>query len=145
VGGSTIFIDTIHIGNVTMTGTPAPTVRWHVGPVVEKGHNMPLEVSLTTEQKVRLSVTPMTPGGQPATLDGPVQWSVEGACTLEAIDATSTWVLSGSTIGDSIVTVAADADLGQGVVPIGDSATLHVSDPMAASLGMAADEPVLKP
>jgi len=105
---------------------------------------MPLEVSLSTEEKVRLSVTPMTPGGQPATVDGAVQWSVEGACTLEAIDATSTWVLAGATVGDSVVTAAADADLGTGVVPLADTATIHVANPMAANLGMEADEPVLK-
>lgn len=142
--GIVITIDTIRIQSLTMTGAPAPSVRWHVGPVCMKGAVMPVEVSLTTEQQVRLSVTPMTPGGQPATVDGEVQWSVEGACTLEAIDATSTWVVAGATIGDSVVTCKADADLGSGVVPLADTATIHVENPMASNLGLAVDEPVLK-
>ena len=47
-------------------------------------------------------------------------------------------------MGDSTVTVAVDADLGQGVVPIGDTCLAHVNNPMAASVGLQADAPVLK-
>ena len=104
---------------------------------------MPIEVSMTTEEKCRLSITPMTPGGQPATVDGAAQWSVEGSCTVEPIDDTSAWILAGA-MGDSTVTVACDADLGSGAVPIGDTALVHVSNPQAASVGLSADEPVLK-
>jgi hypothetical protein len=128
----------------TITGTPAPTLRWHVGPVRRKEVAVPIEVSLSNEEKVRLTVTPMTPGGQPATIDGPAQWSVTGTCTLEAIDDVSTWVVSGADIGDSVVTVQADADLGAGIVHIADTATVHVENPMASSLGLAAGEPELK-
>lgn len=105
---------------------------------------MSIEVSVTTEQKVRLAITPMTPAGNPAPLDGPAQWSVDGACTIEAIDDTSAWVSAAATIGDSVVTVTADADLGSGVVPLADTCVVHVANPMASSLGLAADEPVLK-
>jgi hypothetical protein len=105
---------------------------------------MSIEVSLTTEQQARLSVTPMTPAGNPATLDGEAQWSVEGDCTVEPIDATSAWIKSGTAIGDSVVTVSADADLGSGVVPLADTCIVHVANPMATNLGLEADEPVLK-
>ena len=105
---------------------------------------MPIEVTMTNEEKVRLAITPMTPGGQPATVDGEAQWSVEGACTVEPIDATSAWVLSSETIGDSTITVACDADLGSGVVPLGDTCLVHVGNPMAAQLGLAAGTPELK-
>jgi hypothetical protein len=137
----TIYIDTIE--QITMTGTLAPSLRWHVGPMQPKGTGMPIEISLTSEEKCRLSITPMTPGGQPATVDGPAQWSVEGTCTVEAIDETSAWVISGA-MGDSTITVACDADLGNGVVPIGDTCLVHVSNPEAASVGLQADAPVLK-
>jgi hypothetical protein len=144
VSGMTIHIDTILIDQVTMTVPAAPSLRWHVGPVqLKETHVMPIEVTLTTEEKCRLAITPMTAGGQPATVDGAAQWSVEGTCTVESIDATSAWVLAGA-MGDSTVTVGVDADLGAGVIPIGDTALIHVENPQAASVGLAADEPVLK-
>jgi hypothetical protein len=130
---------------LTITAVPALTLRWHVGPIQPKGDGgMPLEVSMSTEEKCRLAITPMTPGGQPAPIDGDAQWSVEGSCTLEPIDATSAWVIAGDSPGDSVVTIAADADLGTGVVPLADTATIHVANPMAANLGLQADQPVLK-
>ena len=105
---------------------------------------MPLEVSLTTEEKVRLAITPLTAGGQPAAIDGEATWSVEGACTVEPIDATSAWVISGVTVGDSTITVACDADLGAGIVPLADTCLVHVANPQAANLGLSADAPELK-
>lgn len=147
MAGITIQIDTINIDQVTMTGRPPqPSLHWHIGPVVEKARNaMPQEVTLTSEQKCRFFVTPMTPGGDPAPLDGPVQFSIEGSCTVDPIDDTSCWVVAAdNTVGDSILSVVADADLGAGVVQIMDSATIHVTNPMASSLGLGADAPVLK-
>src|SRR5262245_12209503 len=112
---------------VTIVGSPAPTLRWHIGPITLKREtSMPIEVSMTTEEQCRLTVTPMTAGGNPATVDGPAQWSVAGSsCTVTPIDATSAWIVSTSTIGDSTVTVGCDADLGAGVVAIGDTCLVH--------------------
>jgi hypothetical protein len=142
---SLIHIDEVHIGTITVVGGQPPALQWHVGPVVQQiGGSMPIEVSISTEEKVRLAVTPLTAGGQPATVDGPAQWSVAGACTVEPIDDTSAWILAGSTMGDSTVTVGCDADLGEGVVPLGDTCLVHVSNPMAANLGLSADAPVMK-
>jgi hypothetical protein len=142
--GTTITIDTIHIDQMVLTTPAAPSLRWHVGPVLATtGGSMPIEVTLTTEEKCRLAITPLTAGGQPAQVDGEAQWSVEGTCTVEPIDATSAWVMAG-TMGDSTVSVGVDADLGAGVVPIGDTALIHVNNPQAASVGLAADAPVLK-
>jgi hypothetical protein len=130
---------------ITITAVSAASIRWHVGPVELKETTvMPIEVTLTNEEKVRLTVTPMTPGGEPAPIDGEAQWSIEGTCTTEVIDATSAWVISGTEIGDSVLTVACDADLGSGVVPLADTAVIHVHNPMAANLGLAADTPQLK-
>jgi hypothetical protein len=141
----TIHIDTIE--QVTITGTPGPTIRWHVGPMQPlTGGSMPIEVTMTTEMQVRLAITPSTPGGDPAPIDGPAQWTIQGPCTLVPIDDLSTWVRGGpGSQGDSTVTVQCDADMGQGFVPIGDTSLIHVSMPMAASVGLKADEPVLIP
>jgi hypothetical protein len=53
-------------------------------------------------------------------------------------------VVSGSAPGDSLVTMACDADLGAGVVPVSDTLTVHVTSATAASLAVTLDEPVLK-
>jgi len=144
--GTTITIDTIHIDQVVMTTPAAPSLRWHVGPVqATTGGSMPLDLHISTEERIRLAIEPMTPGDQPAPIDGEAQWSVEGTCTLDTIDATSVWVNAGSTVGDSVVTVSADADMGDGTVTIMDTATVHVASPMAANLGLSAGEPELKP
>jgi hypothetical protein len=141
--GITIQID--HIDQVTITGLSVPSLRWHIGPIQQKtGGSMPIEVTMTTEQQCRVAISPTTPGGQPAQVDGAAQWSVEGDCTVESIDDTSAWIIAGGSMGDSTVTVGVDADLGQGVVPIGDTCLVHVQNPMATSVGLTADEPVLK-
>src|SRR5262245_4530994 len=97
---------------LTILGVGPPVLRWHVGPVVlkERTQAMAIEVSLSTEEKCRLAITPVTAGGQPATVDGAAQWSVEGSCTVEPIDDTSAWIFAGA-MGDSTVTVGVDADL----------------------------------
>jgi hypothetical protein len=131
---------------LTIRGTALPTLRWHVGPVLHKEVSVPIEVTLTTEEQCRLLVTPLTPAGNPAPVEGAAQWSVAGtSCTVQSIDATSAWVISTTTIGDSTITVGCDADLGAGVVTIADTCLVHVGNPMAAQLGLAADAPVLKP
>ena len=70
---------TIHIAipagdTLVITGTPVPTLRWHVGPIQQKtGGSMPIEVTMTTEEKCLLRITPMTAAGNPAPVDGPAQ------------------------------------------------------------------------
>ena len=140
-----IRIDPLSRNTLLVTALAPPVLCWHVGPILlKKGTMMPIEVSMNNEEKVRLAITPLTQAGNPAPVDGPAQWSVEGTCTVEPIDGTSAWVLSGTAIGDSTVTVGCDADLGEGIVPLGDTCLVHVSNPMAANLGLSADAPVLK-
>lgn len=106
---------------------------------------MPLEVTMTTEEKVLLHAQPLTEAGNPATIDGAVQFNVtSGTCTIEANDATSAWCVSGSAVGDSTVTVSCDADLGAGVVPVADLYTVHVVNANAERFTLTADTPVLK-
>lgn len=124
-----------------------PRFLWHVGLVTPKERHtpMPLEVDLTTEQQVRIHATPMTPGGHPATVDGDVQFDVQsGDCTVVRIDSMSADIISGSTPGDCVVLVSADADLGAGVMSVQDTILVHLMNPNAASLGLTVDAPVLK-
>lgn len=106
---------------------------------------MALDLSFTNEEKIRVSVTPVTSTGRPAQLDGPVAFEVVlGTCTIEAIDATSAYIVSGDDPGDSSVLVSADADLGSGVQTIADTISCHVLGAMATNLGLNADTPVPK-
>ena len=132
-------------GPVYVNGTPCPRFRWHVGPVVLKRNTMPLEVSMSTEQQVRLHIAPESLGGTPARIDGPATFTVQdGTCTIDPIDDTSAWAVAGDSPGDSIILVSADADLGAGVQTIEDAVTIHVANPLAARLGLSADPPELK-
>lgn len=137
----------ISIGTVHIHCCCAPPLRfaWHVGPVALKDNAMPLEVTLTNEQQVTVHATPVTPAGNPATVDGAVQFTVQdGACSVVPMDDRSATIVSGDTPGDSVVLVQADADLGQGVQTIMDTVVVHVIGAQATSLGLTAEQPELK-
>jgi hypothetical protein len=126
---------------------PRPPGRLHVtvGPVAAKKGTPMVTVVLTTEQKVRIAVAPQTSSGSPAQVDGAVLFSVtSGDCTIEPIDNTSAFIVSGSAPGDSVIAVTADADLGAGVEEIADTVQATVTHPKATSLGLTADAPVTK-
>ena len=100
---------------------------------------------ITSEQKVAITVSPVTAAGSPASLDGAVSFSIlSGDCTLEPIDDKSVFVVSGLPDVDSVIGLSADADLGAGVVNITDTVTISVKHPMATSLGVSVGEPVNK-
>lgn len=104
-----------------------------------------LELKITNEQKVPLTVAPVTATGKSALLDGDVLFTVQsGDATIERIDATSAWLISGEVPGDSVIVVSADADLGEGVEPITDLVKLTVEGARAQSLGLVAGTPVAK-
>ena len=107
---------------------------------------MPIEITLTNEQKVRIFANPTTVSGKSAQLDGPIRATMisgEGSAQpgnndLEVV------LLSGDNPGDSTFLIDADADLGEGVVLVQDTVTLHVQGAMAASLGLSPGTPELK-
>lgn len=106
---------------------------------------MAFEISLTTEQKVLIHAAPMTEAGNPAVIDGAVLFSIDqGTCTIEPNDATSAYIVSGSSPGDSTVRITCDADIGAGVVTIEDIVLAHVTNAMAENLTITAEAPVLK-
>lgn len=106
---------------------------------------MPLEITMTTEQKVLLTAKPMTAGKKPATVDGPVSFAVQsGECLIEPVDDMSAFIVSGNAPGDSTVLVSADADIGAGTEEIMDTVLVHVGHANAASLGLEAGTPEQK-
>lgn len=100
------------------------------------------EIALTSEQKVKVTLAPKTATGKPSSLDGAATFEVvSGDVSIENIDELSAYIISGDAAGTSVVSVSADADLGEGVVTITDSITVTVSDPLAANLGLVVGTP----
>lgn len=102
-----------------------------------------LDISITNEQKVNVTLKPVTATGKPATLDGAPTWTVaSGDSTIEiATDGMSAELISSDTPGETMFVVEADADLGSGVVTINDSIKLTVSGAMAVNLGLSVGTP----
>lgn len=107
---------------------------------------MPLEITITNEQKIQVTLTPVTATGRPAKLDGAPEWSViSGDSTLDvASDGKSAFLVSADDPGDTQFLVKADADLGAGVEEVSDTIRLTVEGARAASLGLAAGTAVPK-
>lgn len=119
-----------------------------VGPIMQKERTeMPLELSLTNEQKVNVTVTPKTQSGKPAKLDGKPAWEVtSGGATLAVADdgLSADIISSDDDLSDSLVQISADADLGEGVETIADTVLVHTAGANASNLGLSASAPVLK-
>jgi hypothetical protein len=106
---------------------------------------MPTDVTLSTEQKVLVTVQPLTEAGNPAPIDGSATFTVtSGTCTIEPVDQLSAFVVSGDAPGESLVTLHCDADLGAGVVPVDDTLLVHVTSATAESLAVTVGAPELK-
>jgi hypothetical protein len=103
-------------------------------------------ITITNEEKVLVSLAPVTAAGNPATLDGVPTWTViEGDATLEvAEDGLSAYLVSGAADVNSKVEVVADADLGEGVVSLTDVIDLAVVAASASALGLVAGTAILK-
>lgn len=104
---------------------------------------MPLNIALTNEQKILVTLTPTTESGNPASLDGKPTWTVtEGDATVEVQPGgLSAYIVSG-TPGASNVEVSADADLDAGEERvISDMIAVTVVAAEAASLGFNVGTP----
>jgi hypothetical protein len=102
---------------------------------------MPLSLTITNEQKIKITVNPTTQSGKVATLDGPIRVTVvSGDSTSVAVDgeANSAFLVSSDTPGDTTFLVEGDADLGEGVTLIQDTAALTVQGALASNLGLVA-------
>lgn len=104
-------------------------------------------LTLNTEQKVNLTIKPLTVNGKPAKLDGVPTWesSDVGVITLVvAADGLSADAITTDGIGTSTVKVTADADLGEGVENIAASLDVESVHARATNLGLVAGEPQAK-
>lgn len=103
-------------------------------------------ITITNEEKVQVTLAPLTAAKNPASLDGAPVWTVtEGDATLDvATDGLSAFLISGAANTNSKISVSADADLGEGVVTITDVIDLAVVQAMASGLGLSVGTPVLK-
>ena len=123
---------------------PKVSFAFTVGqPKLKATQNMPLVLKVTNEQKVTVTLSPVTDAGKPVKLDGAPTWSVVlGESTITpADDGLSAVLVSADTPGDTQVLVSADADLGEGVETISDTIDLNVVGATAKNLGLVAGTP----
>ena len=110
-----------------------------------KEHVM-VESTITNEQKVTVTLNPVTDTGKPAKLDGVPKWSVVSgdSAVVAALDGLSADLVSSDTPGDTTFLIDGDADLGSGVVDVQETILLHVAGAQAKNLGVKIGTPVAK-
>lgn len=134
----------IRIADSCKKGRRAVSFDYAVGlPKTKIKENMPLELKITTEQEIDVTITPKTDTGKPATLDGSPSWSVisGNAQVIVAEDGLSAALVSPDDPGDTVILIKADADLGEGVEEISDTITLQSVGATAKNLGLTASAP----
>lgn len=102
---------------------------------------------ITNEQEIDGIFRPLTAGGHPAPIDGPVQWEVlDGASTLGANseEGQVQTFRSEDGAGTTHFKGTADADLGSGFRPISEIYELVVIPPGAATVGGSFGTPRIK-
>jgi hypothetical protein len=101
--------------------------------------------TITSEEKVLMTVTPLTLAGNPATVDGDVQYEVtSGDATVEVVpdtNGTQAYLVSGSPDTLSTIRYYADGDLSEEVAMVEDTVTLTVTQPGVSSLGVTFGTP----
>jgi hypothetical protein len=127
-------------------GRKRVSFTFEVGVPQQKDSRMPLELKITNEQQVDVTVSPRTDSGKPAKLDGSPAWTVISGNSQVVVseDGLSATLVSSDEPGDTIVSVKADADLGEGVEEIADTITLSVIGATAKNLGLTAGTPTQK-
>ena len=119
-----------------------------IGMAVNKdqtGENM-VAIVISNEQKVNVTLNPVTDTKKPAKLDGAPVWSViSGDSTfIAAPDGLSADLVSSDTPGETVFLVDADADLGTGVEDLQETITLTVTGANAKNLGITVGSPTTK-
>jgi hypothetical protein len=103
---------------------------------------MPLSISCTNDEKVLVSVKPVSKGGNIVKLDGPITVAVQsGNGTLEVqADGLSFFAISGPDVSTTEYTLTAVAT----GVTVSDTITLVVTQAALDHLDLSAATPVLK-
>src|SRR6185436_3167778 len=100
-----------------------------------------MSLILTDEQKVSLTIQPLTAAGNSAKVDGVPVWSVSDSNILSLTvseDGLSAVVTTVGPLGDCKVSVSADADLGEGIRNLTGTLDITVVAAEAASIGIVA-------
>ncbi len=122
---------------------------WTIGPVTTKTReiNTPMEVRITNEQQVTVTLTPKTDAGKPAKLDGVPSWEVVSGDSkvTPSADGMSALLVSADDPGDTQILVKADADIGEGVEELSEIIKLTVAGATAKNLGITIGAPENKP
>jgi hypothetical protein len=117
--------------------------RYWMGSIVSKywkGDEVIFQID-NESKMVGLKVQPLTPGNKPATVDGPITYTVDDdtLCVVN-VDPNDSSVIEVETKTDAeglaTITINADADLGEGVVPITGSFQVSVVKPQATNFGI---------
>lgn len=108
----------------------------------KKGNNM-LELSITNEQELDVTLKPKTATEKPAPLDGKPTWTKQSgeATFVESEDGLTATLISSDTPGVSTFVVEADAKIGPEFETISDIIQLTVNGAQAANLGLTASDP----
>jgi len=122
---------------------------WTIGLVTNKKETKKthMDIKITNEQQVKVTLTPKTDAGKPVAVDGAPQWTVvSGDATVKPeADGLSAMLVSGESPGDTEILVEADADIGEGVETLSEVIRLTVSGATAKNLGLSVGTPELKP
>jgi len=105
-------------------------------------------MNLTNSQQILLTLAPKDRRGETAPVDGIPTWASSDEtllAVLPAADGMSALVKAVGPLGDGRVTATADADLGDGVVPITGAADFTVTPGQATVLELAAGSPEEQP
>lgn len=106
-----------------------------------------MDIIITNEQQVGVSLAPRTDAGRPAKLDGSPTWTtLSGSSQVKvADDGLSALLVSSDDPGDTEIMIKADADLGEGVEEISEVLKLRVLGATAKNLGITVGTPEAKP
>jgi hypothetical protein len=106
-----------------------------------------MNISISTEQQVRLNVAFLTAAGNPAPVDGTPTWSSSAPSIVDlVVDSDGMGALAISkAVGTTLITVQADADTGSGENLISGTLGLEVIPATAEVVDVTADTPVFKP
>lgn len=101
-------------------------------------------LTLTSSQKATLTVSFLDKKGNPAPVDGAPTWGVDNpnvAALVPSVDGLSAEVSAIGPLGTALVSVQADADLGEGMTHIAGTLEVTVVSGAASTVEIVAGEP----
>lgn len=104
-------------------------------------------LQLTDVQKCTLTIAPVDAAGNPAALDGAPAWTSSNPTVLDVVagsDGLTAVVTALGPLGDSQVSVSADARVGPDVVTLTGTLDVNVAASEATTLGITAGTPEAK-